>query len=87
VTAFGGNAGRGRLNRRVRRPASSPLARETVSNGVGEVILNSQNQALTLVNFARGGSLSLEPPQFRDVAPQACDQPVDRARVSHEPAS
>jgi hypothetical protein len=60
---------------------------ETVSNCVGEVVLNSEDQALVLSNFARRGSLSLEAPQFRDVAPQACDQPVDGALVGHEPAS
>jgi hypothetical protein len=60
---------------------------ETVANRVGEVVLNSEDQALAISNFARGGSFSLDAPQFRDMAPQAGDQPVDRALVGHEPAS
>jgi hypothetical protein len=51
------------------------------------VILNAQDQALALGNLARRGSLSLEPPQFGDLASQVGDQPVDCAFVGHEPAS
>ncbi len=50
-------------------------------------MLNSEDQALALGNFARRGSFSLESPQFGDLAPQVCDHPVDGAFVGHEPAS
>jgi hypothetical protein len=64
-----------------------PLAGEKVADGVREVILESEDQALALRNFARFGSFSLESPEFGDVASQVGDQPVERSFVAHEPAS
>jgi hypothetical protein len=51
------------------------------------VILEPQDQALALGNFAWFGSLSLEPLELGDVRAQMSDQPIESPLVGHEPAS
>lgn len=59
---------------------------EQVADGVGELLLQHEDEPLALCDFRLVGPVLPEPPGLRHVRTEVGHQPVDRALVGHDPA-